>query len=480
MRPPYVRGVRVPAAVELGERWLKVVTRPIARSPQSLDWVVKPIANLSNEQITQAVASAFRELRVKPKPLVVCLPRNLVTLRNLHLPSQNPEEIAQMIDLNLPRLVPYRKEEVLSSYQLVGTDEIGQTKVLLAIVHRELIQRQVKLLESAGLSVDQILLSSHGVWEWLLSSHQDDLHAQGLSLLLDVDAGFTDFIICSRDSLLFSRSIAIEPSQLTEPTGLSKLLGEVTQALAIFQSEERPEKPATLFLSGAHAAVGHLERSLGPPLELPVVRVHGPEARSRKGTPAPGREIPEEVSLTAVVAIASVERRKPLAFVLPEMQIQRALKERTRELVRLGSLGIYLLTAVCGVAMTRTHYQQAYLQNIRARHEAISRQIGELAVQSQRLELVKASLNERQLPLVYLAELQRIVPQDIAISFLSLDGQRRGVIRGHALRLSDVLTLITTLERSGRVGQVETKYARRKRLKDQEITEFELALQVRL
>ena len=80
----------------------------------------------------------------------------------------------------------------------------------------------------------------------------------------------------------------------------------------------------------------------------------------------------------------------------------------------------------------------------------------------------------------YLAELQRLVPEEITIDFLSVDEQQRGVIRGQAIRLSDVFKFITTLEHSTSVDGVEAKYTRRKKARDKDVTEFELTLRAHL
>ena len=473
--------MRAPVTVEISERWVKIVAvKPSVRQPQLVACLAKPIAGFSDEQITQTIARTFRELRLKARPLTVCLPRNLVTVRNLHLPSQNSTEITQMIDLNIVRMVPYRKEEVVSSYRLLGVDESGYAKVMLAIVHRDLIKRHVNILTAAGLSVERILLSSHGAWQWTVGHHKADLAAQELGLLLDVDATFTDLILFSREHLFFSRSIAIEADQLTEEATVSKLLTEVNQSLEIFQNEEMSTRPVRVFLSGAGVGGLAVERAISQDLKLPVVTVGSPPTVLGKGRLADLTEPPPDLSLVAAAQLATDEHPRPLSFLLPEIQIKQSLQEKTRELVLLGSLSVYLLTLLTGLFMSRLYHQQAYLRNLKTRNAAIGQEIGDLLVQSKRVEVVKECLAARELPMRYLAELQRLVPKEIAIDFLSVDDQQRGVLRGQALQLSEVFKFITTLEHSRYIDQVQAKYTRRKKSREKEVTEFELALQLHL
>ncbi|MBI3020840.1 MAG: pilus assembly protein PilM [Candidatus Omnitrophica bacterium] len=468
-------------AVEISERWLKVVVaKPSAKPPELLNCLVRPLSGLTDEQTTQTLAVAFRDLKVRPRPLIVCLPRNLVTVRNLHLPSQDPREIGQMIDLNIVRMVPYQKEEVLSSYQVLDVDEAGYSRVLLAIVHQEIVRRQVNLLRVAGLSADRILLGSYALRDWVVSRHKQVLKSQGLHLLLDVDAGFTDLVLFSRDHLYFSRTIAIEPNQLTEEAGRSRLRTETEQALEIFQNEEMNARPATVFLSGAVGSGEAIKRTLEEALRIPTVVVQSPLASLGKDRVLITQDIPSEVSLTAVMELGIEEGPKRLAFLLPELQIRQALKERTRDFVLLGSLGVYLLTIVGGILTIRPYHQQAYLQTLQARNQMLRQELGDLTATAHRVELIKDYLNVRELPLRYLTELQRIVPDEITVDFLSVDEQHKGIIRGKAVQLSDVFRFVTSLENSKYVDHVEPKSTRKKRLREQDVTEFELALQVHL
>src|SRR3989338_10760134 len=121
--------------VEINEEYLKIA---IAKSqpphPKITDCIIEPISSLSDEQITKKITDILRTNRIKVKYSVLSLGRNLVTVRNLHLPSHDKKEIAQMIDLNVARIVPYRKDDIVFGYKSLGSDEMGYAKIILAIV----------------------------------------------------------------------------------------------------------------------------------------------------------------------------------------------------------------------------------------------------------------------------------------------------------------------------------------------------------
>lgn len=459
-------------AVEIGERWLKLM----AGRPESPQCLLRPIQGLTDEQITETLTSALKELKVKARPVALCLPRNLVTVRNLHLPSQDPKEIAQMIDLNIVRMVPYRKQEILSNYRLLGVDDIGYSKIMLAIVHRELVKRHVGILEAAGLSLERVALSSHGAWQWAMARQGSAMAEEDLALLLDADGAFTDFLLCSRTQLFFSRSLAIEVDQLTDEASVARLLNEINQSLEIFQNEEMNRRPTTILIAGAEAALPMVEGAIRDGLNLPVTRVAGPVAKSGPESAGPLRGC----SVSALAHLLSGDSAQELGFVLPEIQIRQSLKEKARELVLVGSLGISVLTVLMGFFMSRLYHQQTYLRHLQERKAVIGQEIGDLVSQSRRIEVVKSYLTGRELPLRYLAELQKLIPGEVAVDYLSVDEQQRGLLRGQARQLSDVFKLITSLENSRYIEQVDTKYTRRKKVRETEVTEFELTMKVRL
>ena len=156
------------------------------------------------------------------------------------------------------------------------------------------------------------------------------------------------------------------------------------------------------------------------------------------------------------------------------------LEIRMRDLIILGSLIIYFLSIVSAVILVQTYHEQAYINKLKARSTAISQEIGNLTTQAKQTELVKSYMRMRHLPLMSVTELQRLVPPEIMLDFISVDAQAKGVVRGEAAELSDVFKFVTTLENSPHLEKAQTKYTRRKKVKDKELTEFEIDLQVKL
>ena len=462
--------------IEISEQYLKLVAVKSQRlkPPKLFDCIVEPISSFNDEQITDKIVNTLRVWKLKPKRLILCLLRNFVTVRNLHLPSQDRQEIMQMINLHIGRIVPYKKEEIVFGHQPLGIDEMGYAKELAAIVHIDIVRRQARIIEKAGLSIDNINLSSYGAWQWVINRFPHEINHNDLYLLLDVDAVFTDFIIFSRNNLLFTRNLPIKINLNFNQADVTKFIGEIKQSLVIFQSEEMNKRPANVFLTGSEISKD-LCKVIADELDIPVKLVIPPY--SEEFLKEKKRDIPKDASLIAVTEVVLEESDKGLSFILPEIQIRRALKEKTKELTIMGTLFIYFFSIIIFMFLGRLYNEQSYLRRLNLRTEAIKKEVGDLVNQTRKIEFIKGFLFSRRLPLLFLSELQKSIPEEVSIDYLSLDEVNKATLRGQANQLSDVFKFVSVLEQTKYFKDITTKYTRTKKVRDKEINNFEIEFQ---
>ncbi|MDA0577316.1 MAG: hypothetical protein O3B24_04370, partial [Verrucomicrobia bacterium] len=117
--------------VEIGNDWLKVIQVDRGGGGFSLARValdkLDPIRGPSSERL----APLLRPFATSGGVVYGCLPRQLATVRILELPSTNPVEIGDMVELQAGKLTPYTKEEIVADYKIVGPGREGYTKVML-------------------------------------------------------------------------------------------------------------------------------------------------------------------------------------------------------------------------------------------------------------------------------------------------------------------------------------------------------------
>lgn len=455
--------------IEITSQYLKLIAVKLSlKEPQIVNLTVRPVASISAEGLTGEVTVLIKGLKFIPSPLIVSFPRNLITMRNLHLPSNDAKEIQGMIDLHMGRQVPYPREEIIGSYQILGTDETGYSKVILAIAHRDALRHVFNLLNNVNLFPEKVELSSQGVFSWFLFNRKAHLKAGEIYMLLDIDSNFTDFMIIDKDNLIFSRSIAVGAEQIAvAQIRQTKFISELKQSLVIFQSEEMNKKPSKIFISGAIDDIDDLIKLLETEL--------GVEVEAVKPSLNLSMPIPKNVSVSSISGLALDTRQKRINFILPEVQIRKALKERSKEIILLGTLLIFIFMASCGIFLERSYNRSSYLKLLNTRYQEVSDDVERLDTMSKKIKVVRERLDSRALNLNYLYQINKRLPPEIVIKMITLEAEDKITLRGQAQAMSDVFKFITALENSNYFKDIQVKYTTKKKIGDQDITEFEIA-----
>ena len=126
----------------------------------------------------------------------------------------------------------------------------------------------------------------------------------------------------------------------------------------------------------------------------------------------------------------------------------------------------------------RLNTEQEYAKMVSERARDLGADTQGIVEKSQKVDFIKEVLFVRQAPLFFILELQKLIPNEIAVNFLSLDSALKVTLRGQGQQLSDVFKFITTLENSSHFKDITTRYTRARKIKDAEITEFELVFQL--
>ena len=112
------------------------------------------------ESLSAALAEFVSEKELKDDSCYLILPRRDVTTRFLTLPSHDAEEIAGMARFSAEEYVPYTVEELIIDQCVLNPLESGESKVLAALAHHEIVERHITLFSEAGLHAEKIFLST--------------------------------------------------------------------------------------------------------------------------------------------------------------------------------------------------------------------------------------------------------------------------------------------------------------------------------
>ena len=93
------------------------------------------------ETIAEKLQAALSELKLADVNLIGAVASHGVITRNLEIPSKDPSEIREILNLQASRHTPYSRSEIVIDYLNLGVFKTVYTKVLLVIVPRLVVKR---------------------------------------------------------------------------------------------------------------------------------------------------------------------------------------------------------------------------------------------------------------------------------------------------------------------------------------------------
>ena len=218
------------------------------------------IGGLPEDDIPKIISASFNELKAKNPYIINTIPSYLVITKNIEIPSVDPKEIKEIIDLQAGRHTPYSREEIIVDYINVGTYKHTYTKILLVIVARNVVKRQFAILDKAGLKLERVFFAPEGLGCSAAKILKIETEGSPVSIL-HIDEIFTDFSIVFKNKVVFIRSIPIGVTHLMgeKEKYQKRFIEEVRRSLEVYQSENIEKSPNLLVLTGAIEELKDLE-----------------------------------------------------------------------------------------------------------------------------------------------------------------------------------------------------------------------------
>ena len=153
--------------------------------------------------------------------VVACLPEEKTFSQIISLPKMTEEEARQAIRFEAEKYIPYSVEDVYLDCQQVIIENPQKDKiyVLLVALPKKIVDRCIKSLKLADLKPISLEVESQSTVRAILDQKKDKFPP---SLILDIGATRTGFMIFSGTSLRFTTSIPVSSGNLTK--SISKTL----------------------------------------------------------------------------------------------------------------------------------------------------------------------------------------------------------------------------------------------------------------
>lgn len=417
-----------------------------------------------------AVENIFKQIgKSKQLELVLILTRSKSTLRRIDLPSRDAGELEQMLSLHVIRQVPYPKEEIIWGYKNLGFDGTSNSRLLLAIVHRDILRNIFNAFLTTNILPESIFVSSQGLVHYVSANCKDKTLLQQAYLVLDIDAMSSDLICVNKQQLSSSVSISLGNELLKTEDGMLKFFPEMRQALLAFREELMGVKTVTIFITGIVSGLKDLESKITQELNLKTQILTTNDAIDVKA-----QEM--GVSITALNGFVNLKKEDDLCFILPEAKVKKEVKQKIQQLLILGISIIYIVVMIGLIVFAVLSKKQGYKDKLEARIESLKDKNKPLEQAAQTLASIKEYTSAKVSVQEYLYELNRIIPDSVVLTSFLYEKKSGLTLKGYATQMPDIFSFVSTLDNSKLFKGAKNKSTRKHKVKDAEVVDFEIGI----
>lgn len=199
------------------------------------------------------------------RDVIAAMPAGEVFIDHIRMPKTNNNTQEQIL-AKIKHKLPFEPEETMIKY--IPTED---DNALVIATERKKIDRHLAIYEQANLQIKSI-----GVWPAAMANaytrffgrRKSDIEA--IVMLLDIEPGRTNVVICRHKNLLFARSISTGTKQLDTEEMITRLVLELTACRRQFASMYRNAQIERLiFLSGS-SVNKNICTTIAKQLEIPA------------------------------------------------------------------------------------------------------------------------------------------------------------------------------------------------------------------
>lgn len=445
----------------------------------------KEVAEGADLEITQFLIQTWRDWRLKDRQAVCIIPSKLFISKNVDMPSNDPEEISKIIDLQAGRYTPYSRDEIVIDYLCMTTPGQHYTNVLLIIVNRKLIDRYVQIFDKAGVLITKFGISSEAAahfYERLLPSEQLNGSVAGLH----IDQDNSDLVIIDKREMVFVRSLPVGASQFrSDPQSAEmSLAAEFKKSLASFQDHGVGQPVKALVMTGLVPSSPSLEKSIrdsfpaGSADNFPVKSVSyaaqfqcSSALKTKLGTE-------NTESFFELMAASGFDSELKIDLTPKEIKLKRKFRESGREIITLGILIMTCLVMICVFLAGKIYIKRNLIERLDVKAESLSSQARTLEKASTKIRVLRNSIGYRGKGLYVFDKVVSLFGPDSYLSSFSYDPEGNIILLGTSETMSGVFALVTKFESSGLFSSVTTQETKTRKEGGKEVADFDLKCQL--
>ncbi|MDR6882289.1 pilus assembly protein PilM [Bacillus sp. 3255] len=232
---------------------------------------------VNSDSLSLQVKQWVKAEKLRGASATIAIPTSQIIIRKMRIPSIKPQELRQLVELEVETALRLPFEDPVYDYIKVSHDD-ESTLVLVFAAPKKLIMSYVKVFEDAGVHVKAGEISATALAR-AISSQQEEFFEE--SMLVSLDRGSLEVYMLQNGNPIFMRTISLveqgtaEQDELT-PDQTGEIIAEISRMLSFYQYsiQEGNSRIAHIIVTGANSGRKQLHADLQQALpELKVETV---------------------------------------------------------------------------------------------------------------------------------------------------------------------------------------------------------------
>lgn len=379
------------------------------------------------------------------KENILVIPRCMVFVKFIDVPSLDEDEIGKMAEFQAVKEVPQTKESLVISYRNLGSYKPGYSSLMLAMVDKNTVQEKIEEENARGAEVSYVRLYSELIYLYLLK--KGILSRDKVSFIVHIGKDDSEIMIVNKGRPIFSRGFK---------SG-ERFLEEIGRSLSAYNREkDNPRIDNIIAAHHVNVGIENVASYIKNLFTVPVDFYEYSDDLKEMGLLAKIDLVPTEIT----------NRDRKIKKMQESILTYSLAAFSVILLFAFLSFRIYEKRNMLGIISTTTGKMQAGAEKL----ETLLKKI----------EVVKKHRNEGNFIIEVFQNSYRLTPGGTSISAVHYDGKANIIYKGSSRDMEGVLAFVKNLKGSKYFKKAEVDYAAKKKAGGEDFTDFSIKCEIAL
>jgi len=366
-------------------------------------------------------------------------------VRFLEIPSVDDSEIAKMVEFQTIKEIPYPRQEMIISYRNLGSYKEGFSSIMLVVARRPMIE---KMMDEKGLedfNIKSIRLHSELLYLFLLK--EKIIRTDKVNFIIHIGKEDSELMIIDKTRPIFSRGFKDKEG----------FLKEVDRSILAYEKNKgNPEIENVIVTYASNVDIEDVKSRIEGHFSIPV------SFYEYAG------------DLTSIDPSAKIE-------LLPGEITDRKVKSQRKQemLVTYSLIGFVMILFFTSFSF-KIYEKRRFLRVLSSKRAQMQSEIDKLYKYRKKTLIAKDHRKRGRFIIDILGHSYGLIPVNISLLVVSYDGKKTISYKGTSRDMANILAFVKKLEKSEYFYTTEIKYATKKKVKGEEITDFNIQCQLKM